>query len=71
VDNTSRVHIFQSTLLKSASRIKFVPRFATNQYLIKEVLDELLLQRSGGEQAVEIGAEEFSNEVAGHISRCV
>jgi hypothetical protein len=34
-------------------------------------LNELLLQRSGGEQAVEIGSEEFSNEVASHVSRRV
>jgi hypothetical protein len=71
VDNTSRVHIFQSTLSKSASHIRFFQRFATNQYLIEEVLDELLLQRSGGEQAVEIGPEEFSNEVTGNVSRCM
>jgi hypothetical protein len=37
--------------------------FATYQNLVKEVLDELLLQRPGGEQAVKIGSEELGDEV--------
>jgi hypothetical protein len=42
--------------------------FATHQNLVEEVLDELLLQRSGGKQAVEIGSEELGDKVAGRIS---
>jgi hypothetical protein len=44
--------------------------FATYQDLVEEVLDELLLQRSGCEQAVEIGSEQLGNEVAESISVC-
>jgi hypothetical protein len=44
------------------------PRVATYQNLIEEVLDELFLERSRCEQAVEIGAEEFGDEVAGEVS---
>ena len=44
-------------------------RPATYQDLVKKVLDELLLQRSGGKQAVKIGSEELGDEVAGSISR--
>lgn len=45
--------------------------FATHQNLVEEVLNELLLQRSGGEQAVQIGSEELGDEVAGRISVCL
>jgi hypothetical protein len=45
--------------------------FATYQNLVKEVLDELLLQRSGGKEAVKIGSEELGDEVAGRISMCL
>lgn len=37
--------------------------FATYQNLVKEVLDELLLQRPGGEETVKIGSEELGDEV--------
>lgn len=43
---------------------------ATYQDLIEEVLDELLLQRSRGEEAVKIGSEQFGDEVAGGIRKC-
>jgi len=39
--------------------------FQSSQYLIEEVLDELLLEWAGSEKAVQIGAEEFSDEIAG------
>ena len=35
----------------------------THEYLVEKVLYELLLERAGGEQAVEIGTQEFGNEV--------
>lgn len=35
--------------------------FETHQNLVQEVLDELLLKRAGGEEAVQIGAEEFGD----------
>lgn len=37
--------------------------FATHQNLIKEVLDELLLQWPGGKETVEIGPKELGDEV--------
>lgn len=36
----------------------------TNQDLVQEVLNELLLERSRSEQAVKVGAEELGDEVA-------
>jgi hypothetical protein len=42
--------------------------FVTDQNLVEEVLDKLLLQRPRGEQAVEIGSEQFRHEVAGEVS---
>jgi hypothetical protein len=38
-------------------------RTSTYQNLIEEVLDELLLERSRGEQAVEISSEELCDKV--------
>jgi hypothetical protein len=35
--------------------------------LVKEVLNELLLEGSGGEQTVKIGSEEFSDEIASGV----
>ena len=35
----------------------------THEYLVEEVLYELLLEWARGEQAVEIGTQEFGNEV--------
>lgn len=32
--------------------------------LVEEVLDELLLERSGGKETVQVGPEEFSNKVS-------
>lgn len=43
-------------------------KIATHQNLIKEVLDKLLFERSRREQAVEISAEEFGDEVAKRLS---
>jgi hypothetical protein len=40
----------------------------TYQNLVEEVLDELLLQRPGSEQAVEIGPEQLRHKVAGGVS---
>jgi hypothetical protein len=39
-------------------------RAGTNQNLIEEVLDELLLEGSGREKTVKIGSEQLSDEVA-------
>lgn len=36
----------------------------TNQDLVQKVLDELLLKRSRGEQAVKVSAEKLGDEVA-------
>jgi hypothetical protein len=40
----------------------------TYQNLVEEVLNELLLQRSRCEQAVEIGSEQLGDEIAGSFS---
>ena len=39
--------------------------FVTYKNLVKEVLDELLLQRPGCKEAVEIGSEQLGDEVTG------
>lgn len=65
--DTSGVDVFQSTLSESAVVLE-LGNFATHQNLVEKVLDELLLQRSGGEQAMEIGSEELGDEVTGGVS---
>ena len=62
VDHTGGVDIFQSALEESAEPCQ--PGFATYQNLVQEILDELFLEGSRGEQTVEIGAQEFGDEVA-------
>lgn len=37
---------------------------STDKNLVQKVLDELLLQRPRGEQAVQIGAEQFGDKIA-------
>lgn len=37
----------------------------TSEDLVEEILDELLLQWTRGEESVQIGSEELSDEVAG------
>lgn len=63
MDDTSRVDVFQSTLCKSANGVE-QGRFTTHKDLVQEVLDKLLLERPGGEKAVEIGTEQLSDEVS-------
>lgn len=55
--------VLKSTLVKLATFVFFL-RLATHQDLVQKVLDKLLLERSRGQQAVEIGAQELGNEVA-------
>lgn len=43
---------------------------ATYQDLVKEVLDELLLERPGSEQAVKIRSEQLGYEVTAQVSEC-
>lgn len=59
--------IFQTALPRLAEFCMH-PKIATDQDLIEEVLDELLLQRSRGKQPVEIGTEKLSDEVAEYVS---
>lgn len=40
----------------------------TYQNLVEKILDELLLQRPGGEQTVKIGSEQLSDEVTVRVS---
>lgn len=62
VHDTGGVDVFQPTLFISV-KCSDHGQFDTYQDLVKKVLDELLLQRPGGEQAVQIGAEKFGDEV--------
>jgi hypothetical protein len=39
--------------------------------LVEEVLDELFFEGAGGEEAVQVGAEELGDEVAGTVVRVV
>lgn len=39
-------------------------RESTNEHLVEEVLDELIVQRPRGEESVKIGSEKLSDEVA-------
>ena len=43
--------------------------FQTTEDLVQEVLDELLLQRSGSEQSVKIGTQKLGHEVAASSAR--
>lgn len=38
--------------------------FQASQNLVEEVLDELLLERPGGEETMEIGTQELGHKVA-------
>jgi len=61
------VYVFQATL-SHQSVLLLEPvslcRYSTYKDLVEEVLDELLLKCTGLEEAMEIGSEELSNEVA-------
>lgn len=64
VNHTGGMHIFESSLF----RLDHSPScclLETHQYLVQEVLDELLFEGSGGEETVEIGAEELGDKVTG------
>lgn len=67
VDDTGRVDVFQSSLQNVSGRND--PAIGTvscaHQDLVEEVLDELLLERSGSKQAMQIGAEKLSDEITG------
>ena len=61
MDDAGRVDVFQ-TALEFVRECRWSELcVATHQNLIEEVLDELLLERSRGEESMEIGAEEFGN----------
>lgn len=60
VHDTSGVDVFEAALRLSVSHSLMI-EVPTHQNLIKEVLDELLLQRSRGEKPVEIGSKQFGH----------
>lgn len=65
VDDTSRVDVFQSSLETRSVMFLYAEQLGrTHQNLVEEVLDELLLERSRGQEAVEIGAQELGDEIA-------
>lgn len=39
------------------------------QDLVEEILNELLFQRTGGEESMEVGSQEFRDEIAAAIVR--
>ena len=39
------------------------------QNLVEEILNELLFQRSGSEESMEVGSQEFRDEIAAAIVR--
>lgn len=66
VDDSGRVHILESTLaLDKVSLVARKPTKAseTHKDLVEEVLDELLLQRPAGEEAMEVGSQELRDKV--------
>ena len=65
VNNTGGVDVFQPSLhIISVCPLVSTSLRLTNQYLIKEVLYELLFKRSRGQEAVQISSEEFCDKVA-------
>ena len=65
VDDARGVDIFQTTLSKELAlqNMPLMPK-VFYQDLVEEVLDELLLEGSGGQETVQIGAKELGDEVA-------
>mgnify|MGYP001570293870 FL=1 len=66
MDDSGRVHILESTLaLDKVSLVARKPTKAseTHKDLVEEVLDELLLQRPAGEEAMEVGSQELRDKV--------
>jgi hypothetical protein len=61
--DTSRMHIFESSLQRSSEK-SGRSGIRTNQHLVEEVLDELLLQWTGCEESMEIRSEQLRHEVA-------
>ena len=76
VHHTSRVDVFQPTLLESASILAHFGGpgrggggpLATHQNLVEKVLDKLLLERPRGQQTVEIGSQQLGDEVTELVS---
>jgi hypothetical protein len=66
VDHTCRVHVFQTTLkaFSVSDKDRESVRTKAHQYLVQEVLDELLFQRPRGQQPMKIRSQKFRNKVA-------
>lgn len=62
--DAGRVYIFKTALENGMRRRAREWERDAHQYLVEEILDKLLLERSGGEKTVEIRSEEFSDKVA-------
>ena len=56
VDDARRVNVFQTSLLPLAQRNGSRVETRSHQYLVEEVLNELLLKGAGGEETVEVCA---------------
>lgn len=63
MDDTCGVDIFQATLSLSAMLCSWLLG-ATYHDLVKEILDELLLERPRGQKPVQIGAKKLGDKVA-------
>lgn len=61
MDHSGRMNIFKTALLSSAA-VAF-EAIITYQDLIKEILNELLFQRSRSQEAVKISAQKFGHEI--------
>jgi hypothetical protein len=62
MNNAGRVDVFETTLSRSARPCG--KWNSTNEDLIEEILNELLLKRTRGEQTVKIGTKKLGDEVA-------
>jgi hypothetical protein len=66
MDDACRVHVFQTTLewCPISDQDRESVRTKAHQYLVQEVLDELLFQRPRGQQPMKIRSQKFRNKVA-------
>lgn len=68
VDHTGGMNVFQSTLksgesVSSSSQCRARVCYKTDQNLVQEVLNELLLQWTGGQETVEVSSEKLGDKV--------
>ena len=67
VDNASRMYVFQTPLYSVRLSRHNVTYCGTYENLVEKILDELLLERSRGQETVEVGAKELGHKVSDYI----